>query len=213
MRVGTTMANIKAPCALCTRETTHNILEVQDRSSEEGRDKYYFLSCAGCDAVSMANLYDYGGGEEEARYYPSPVSRKAPSWLWELSFFGGSDEGKLGSLLNEIYQAVQGKQYRLAVMGIRAFLEQLMVVKVGDKGTFEKNLEAFYSEGYISKIQKNAMSHILDSGHAVIHRMHNPTEQDLAIALDITESITAAIFFHEDNAKTVADRVPPRKTS
>jgi hypothetical protein len=36
-------------------------------------------------------------------------------------------------------------------------------------------------------------------------------EQDLSVALDITESITAAIFFHEDNAKRVADRAPPRK--
>ncbi len=125
-------------------------------------------------------------------------------------FFGASEEGKLGSLLNEIYQAVQGKQYRLAVMGIRAFLEQLMVVKVGDKGTFENNLDTFFAEGYISKIQKNAMSHILDSGHAVIHRMHSPTERDLTIALDIAESITAAIFFHEVDAKAVADRAPPR---
>lgn len=203
------MTTMKAPCALCRRKTTHNILAAQDRSSEEGRDKYYFLSCAGCGAVSMGNVWNYSGDEEKL-YYPSPISRKTPNWVCELSFFGAAEEGKLGDLLKEIYQAVQGKQYRLAVMGIRAFLEQLMVIKVGDKGTFEKNLDAFFAEGYISKIQKNAVSHILDSGHAVIHRMHKPTEQDLTIALDITESITAAIFFHENDAKAVADRAPPR---
>ncbi len=79
------MTTMKAPCALCTRETTHNILAVQDPSSEEGRDKYYFLSCAGCGAVSMGNVWNYSG-DEEKRYYPSPISRKAPSWLWELFF-------------------------------------------------------------------------------------------------------------------------------
>jgi hypothetical protein len=113
----------------------------------------------------MGNVWNYSGDEEKL-YYPSPISRKTPNWVWELSFFGAAEEGKLGDLLKEIYQAVQGKQYRLAVMGIRAFLEQLMVIKVGDKGTFEKNLDAFFAEGYISKIQKNAVSHILDSGHA-----------------------------------------------
>jgi len=157
----------------------------------------------------MANIYNYGG-ENESVYYPSPISRKAPAWSWKLTWFTGKDDSKLGELLNEIYQAVQGKQYRLAVMGIRAFLEQLMIVKVGDQGTFEKNLDAFLAEGYISKIQRKAMSHILDSGHAVIHRMHKPTEEDLNIVLDITESITAAIYFHEDDAKSVAARVPPR---
>ena len=31
-----------------------------------------------------------------------------------------------------------------------------------------------------------------------------PTEEDLDTALDITESVTAAIFFHEEAAKAVA---------
>jgi len=42
-----------------------------------------------------------------------------------------NDDAALGSLLHEIYQAVHGGQYRLAAMGIRALLEQIMVSKVG----------------------------------------------------------------------------------
>lgn len=200
-----------APCSRCLQTTKHNVLSEVDRSDpEEGIDTYYLIECAGCGAVSMANIYNYGGDQDEARYYPSPISRREPDWVWKLSFFAGRDEGKLGSLLTEIYQAVRGKQYRLAVMGIRAFLEQLMIIKTGDQGSFDKNLDAFTKEGYISKIQRSAMSDILDSGHAVIHRMHLPTEEDLNIALEIMESITAAIYFHGGAAKEAAARVPPR---
>src|SRR6266404_6144011 len=113
-----------APCILCAGVNAHKVLARQDRGSEEGSDMYYFLACAGCGAVSMANIYNYGG-DDEARYYPSPISRKPPDWLWKLRFLFGNSETPLGELLYEIYEAVQGKQHRLALMGIRAFFEQL----------------------------------------------------------------------------------------
>jgi hypothetical protein len=71
----------------------------------------------------------------------------------------------LGSLLHEIYQAVHGGQYRLAAMGIRALLEQIMMPKVGDLGSFEKQLDAFEKAGYISFIQRDTMKATLEVGH------------------------------------------------
>ena len=58
--------------------------------------------------------------------------------------------GSLGDLFLEIYQAVCGGQLRLAVMGVRALIEQVMIHKVGDNGSFVKNLDAFQKAGYIS---------------------------------------------------------------
>jgi hypothetical protein len=199
-----------APCILCTRVTKHHVIARQDRSSEDGSDIYYFLECAGCGAVSMANLWNVTG-ENEARYYPSPISRKPPEWLWKLRFLFGKDEKPLGELLHEIYEAVQGKQYRLALMGIRAFFEQLMVAKVGDKGSFGANLTAFLNDGFIAKNQRTAIENILESGHAAIHRGYEPIEKDLNTALNIVEAVTATIYFHEQEAKEVASRVPPRQ--
>jgi Domain of unknown function (DUF4145) len=198
-----------APCILCARVNAHKVLARQDRSSEEGSDVYYFLACAGCGAVSMANLWDVGAGPE-ARYYPSPISRKPPEWLWRLRFLFGDSEKPLGELLHEIYEAVQGKQHRLALMGIRAFFEQLMIAKVGDQGTFNANLKKFLEEGFIAKIQLTAIEHILESGHAAIHRAYAPVEHDLNTALNIVEAITETIYFHEEEAKKVAARVPQR---
>jgi hypothetical protein len=202
-----------APCILCTRVTAHKVLAVQDRSEEGISDHYYFLACAGCGAVSMANIWDPGYDGLEARYYPSPISRKPPDWVWKLRFLFGNDERPLGELLHEIYEAVQGKQHRLALMGIRAFFEQLMIAKVGDQGTFGANLNKFLEEGFIAKIQLTAIKHILESGHAAIHRGYKPVEHDLNTALDILEAITETIFFHEREAKQVAARVPPRGSS
>jgi hypothetical protein len=203
---------IKAPCIMCARVTAHHVLAKQDRSDEEQdiSDKYYFLACAGCGAVSMANLWNTGG-DNEARYYPSPISRKPPEWLWRLRFLFDNSETPLGELLHEIYEAVQGKQHRLALMGIRAFFEQLMIAKVGDQGTFNRNLNKFLEEGFIAKIQLTAIEHILESGHAAIHRGYKPVEHDLNTALNLVEAITETIYFHEEEAKEVASRVPPRR--
>jgi hypothetical protein len=143
---------MKAPCVLCARTTTHHVLASQDRSNEDIKDRYYFIACAGCDAVSMANVWDTWHDDEQARYYPSPISRRSPDWMFQLRFLFGDAERPLGELLHEIYEAVQGKQHRLALMGVRAFFEQLMIAKVGDQRSFKKNLDKFLGEGFIAPI-------------------------------------------------------------
>jgi Domain of unknown function (DUF4145) len=118
--------------------------------------------------------------------------------------------GSLGDLFLEIYQAVCGGQLRLAVMGVRALIEQVMIHKVGDNGSFVKNLDAFQNAGYISLVQRDALSDILDAGHATIHRAYEPKTEDIQVALDIIEGVMAAIYVHGDAAKQVSARVPPR---
>jgi len=95
-------------------------------------------------------------------------------------------------------------------MGIRALIEQVMINKVGDNGSFLKNLDAFQRAGYISLVQRDALNDILDAGHAAIHRAYEPKTKDIEIALDITEGIMAAIFVHADAAKEVSERLPAR---
>jgi Domain of unknown function (DUF4145) len=115
--------------------------------------------------------------------------------LYTLGILGGHED-MLGELFEEIYAAVRGGQYRLAGMGIRSLLEQVMISKVGDQGDFRKNIDAFHQNGFISLVQRDAMSAILDAGHAVTDRLFKPTVRDLNTALDITEGIFAAIYVH-----------------
>jgi hypothetical protein len=75
-----------------------------------------------------------------------------------------------------LYQAVDGGQYRIAAMGIRAVLEQVMIMKVGDLKTFNDKLEEFRKRGYISLLQRDAMQATLEVGNATVHRAFKPTE-------------------------------------
>src|SRR5687768_8893142 len=135
------MAKIRettAPCSSCVRKTAHKVLHERAVSDEDRITTYAMLECSGCRRVSLGEQTRFlPNGEIEHSYYPSPVSRKEPEWLlsFTLGLGGGNkDEGELGSLLYEIYQAVHGGQYRLAAMGVRALLEQVMIAKVGDQG-------------------------------------------------------------------------------
>ena len=95
-------------------------------------------------------------------------------------------------------------------MGIRALLEQVMILKVGDLRTFDEKLDKFQEQGYISLIQRDAMRATLDVGDATIHRGYAPAEKELKVALDIVEGVLAPIFAHKEAADLLADRVPPR---
>jgi hypothetical protein len=168
---------------------------------------YAMLECAGCHRVCLSvQVLFIPDGEVEHRYYPSPVSRKQPDWLLPLiiGLAGKENDSDLGSLLHEVYQAVYGRQYRLAAMGIRALLEQVMVSTVGDRGSFEKQLDAFEEAGHISFIQRDAIKATLEVGHAAMHRAYQPTEEDLKVALDIVEGVMAPLYHHRKEAEKIA---------
>lgn len=193
---------------MCVRKTKHHILFQTSQRDEETMDTYALLSCGGCETISMG-LQRVWLNEEETQhfYYPSPVSRKEPDWVIWLHF--GKTEN-LGELLSEIYKAVAGGQHRLAAMGIRALLEQVMIMQVGDIGTFDQKLDAFQEKGFISFLQRDSMRATLDVGDAAMHRAFKPTEEELKVALDIVEGVLAPIFGHKDAAEKLTDRVPPR---
>jgi hypothetical protein len=207
------MKEVLAPCSSCIQQTTHRVLHERTLSDEDRITAYTMLECSGCHRVCLGEQVRFTDGEIEQSYYPSPVSRKEPDWLVPsliLGIGGNKNEAHLGSLLHEIYQAVHGEQYRLAAMGIRALLEQVMVSKIGDLGSFEQQLDAFEKGGYISFIQRDAMMTTLEVGHAAMHRAYRPTEEDVKVALDIVEGVMAPLYHHRSKAEKMADRVPPR---
>src|ERR1035437_3149312 len=208
------MKTVYAPCSSCIRKTKHEVLfETHQQRDEETRDTYALISCGGCSTVSIGHQRLWvDDGSIDHSYYPSPVSRKAPSWT-SFSSWGlmkNKEEGALSALLLEVFQAVDGGQYRLAAMGIRALLEQVMIAKVGDLPTFDAKLDEFQKKGYISLIQRDSMRATLDVGDAAMHRGFLPTEQELNVALDVVEGVFAPIFGHKTEAEKLADRVPPR---
>ena len=98
-------------------------------------------------------------------------------------------------------------------MGIRALPEQVMILKVGDQGSFAKTLDVFCEKGLASPVQRDAIKAVLDVGHAAMHRKFNPTQSDLHLALDIAEGIFAAIYVHVPTAGQLSNRTPRRTPS
>jgi Domain of unknown function (DUF4145) len=204
---------VQAPCSECVRKTKHEVLFETSQQDEETLETYVMMSCGGCSTVSMGRQRRWlEDGSVDHTYYPSPVSRKMPTWmfLWSLGLGKGKGDAAIGAVMMEVYQAVDGGQYRLAAMGIRALLEQVMIQKVGDLKTFDMKLDEFQKQGYISAIQRDAMRATLDVGDAAMHRAFLPTEKDLTLALDIVEGVLAPIYDHRTEAEKMADRVPPR---
>ena len=158
-----------APCGECSKKTHHNILySVSRTTSPDITNRYHLLQCGGCDSVSMAHTYT-SPHSKDVTYYPSPVPRVLPAWMFEfeIGLIRGENEQMIGQLLQEVYAAGRGGQYRLATMGIRSVLEHVIIAKVGDHQTFRKNLEQFYDAGYISLVQRDALNDSLEAGRRV----------------------------------------------
>jgi hypothetical protein len=207
------MKIVHAPCSSCIRTTKHEVLFAKEVQKDEDEvETFAMISCCGCERISMSHATLVFEGGFDISYYPSPVSRKLPDWTAWLAYglAKNKEERALGALLMEIFQAVDGGQYRLAAMGIRALLEQAMIFKVGDLATFDLKLDAFQKQGYISLIQRDAMRSTLDVGDAAMHRGFVPTEEDLSVALDVVEGVFAPMFSHKVEAEKLGDRVPPR---
>jgi hypothetical protein len=203
---------MEAPCSECLRPTAHEVLH---QAYNRFGDLYVTLQCRGCETISLCRQELFGdefNQDIRKTFYPSPVSRKKPSWLSSLASgtLGSVGDDKLVDLMHEIYQAIDGGQHRLAAMGIRALLEQIMRAKIGDNGSFPEKMQRLQDKGYISLIQRDAMRETIEVGHAAMHRAFAPSEQELNKALDIVEGIMAAIFDHSEAALTLAKRVPPR---
>lgn len=204
----------KAPCRACARSTLHNVLHRSDVEplEEDGTasEDYLLLQCAGCRTISMRHELhiEADGGEENqaasvVNFYPPPIFRREPNWLVDLN---ETDR----DLLREVYVALQNNLSRLAIMGLRAALEHLMIELNGDKGTFTANLDALVECGAISVNQREVLEVVIDAGSATIHRGFQPERQDLESVLDISELVFRQTFVDGPKAAELRRRIPPR---
>jgi hypothetical protein len=115
------------------------------------------------------------------------------------------------SLFEETNKALEGGNYRLVAMGVRAIIETLMIGTVGDKGTLAGNLSSLEREGHISRRQYKILEDIVEIGSATIHRQFSPTKEEAETAMDITESIAESVLVFPKRAESLGNRIPARK--
>ncbi len=213
-------------CNHCSGKKKHEVLyhkeikwseNLSEDFSIDGSNIYDLLQCLGCESVQLRHQSWFsedcdprtGRPEVTIRQYPPPTFRPSPSWLSDL-LLSNIDESIEGFIL-EIYIALQNNAPRLAVLGIRALLETIMIDKIGDQGTFVENVNVFEKEGFISKKQKEVLEPILEAGHAAMHRGYKPNKNEVARLMDVTENIIETIYVNEQRIKGLSDKIPPKK--
>jgi len=168
--------------ALCAAHTIESSEEIE---GEVGpwTDCFEIFRCQGCDSVHVRRSFYFAllGEEPERSYFPARISRHKPQWLQDLP-----DE--LRELLWEVYGALHADSPRLALMGIRAVVDVVILEKVGDVGTFREKLTALGEKGFVGRQQGEFLEAVLDAGSAAAHRGHAASAQELDFAMDIVEN-------------------------
>jgi len=211
------MPTTKAHCNTCGGERNHEILHSERTTWEDddilisGSDTYETLKCCGCEAIKLRHTSCSPNDDVEREYYfPPAIFRRSPEWFFDLWLELKSEDEFVETLLKEIYIALQNNLPSLATMGVRALLEKIMISRVGDHGSFAKNIAEFENIGHVSKLQRNRLETILDAGHAAMHRAYTPKVKEVVTLLDITEHIVESVFLHDAKVEELKKEVPAR---
>lgn len=214
---------ILAHCNKCLGDRNHQILFTEcnewsdDDSPAHGAITWALIKCLGCDDVRLKEQHwfsedtdFYGRPNTYINFYPPSITRQKPIWQRQLLPFN-MRLFELNSLSDEIYDALGVGAYRIATMGIRALVENIMIDSVGDKGSFEKNISAFFAEGFVAQKQQVTFKNILiEAGHAAIHRNFNPDADAVNTLLDMVEGIMRSIYYEPMVAERVNKAIPRR---
>lgn len=208
---------VKWHCNLCLRKTNHTVLytttkrdvtETHGENFDVEETIYTLAECDGCEYVTMKTVWSINGEGDMVDQYPPALARRRPPWMHELfleDFLGSQSKYKL---LQELYTGIGAQNWWLTMLGVRSLLEFVMVEKVGDNGSFVKNLEKFLEGGFVSKLQLDALGPLIEAGHATTHRGYQPSPADVNVVMDILENVLESIYVTTARAKRL--KVPPR---
>lgn len=221
-----TTIKLQAQCNECHSKTLHDVLfEKEDSGTEQIDDDYQIhwgktwqvIQCRGCESISMRmDAWDsesteyHGKPIVDTTYFPPRSFREVPSWL-ASNFRANTCLEEVAELMQGLYIALQNDCNAAATMLMRAVFEHTMVHKVGDQGSFAKNLNEFELKGYISHTQREVVESMLEAGHASIHRAFIPKKEDIVALTDILEVVLNVIYVQAPKAHEIKKRIPKTK--
>ena len=168
------------------------------------------LQCRGCESVTylteIRSEDAWGPGEKELLQFPPPTARRKPNWLEKLR----ADHADLAELMDEIYAALQAGSRRLATMGARCVLDLLMRKEVGDRGSFERGLDALVTNNSLSQMERTILEASLDAGNAASHRSYRPNQEDMARIVGTVEHLVEQFYILRPDAEELVKSTPPR---
>ncbi|MEO3430719.1 DUF4145 domain-containing protein [Pelagibius sp. CAU 1746] len=210
----------KAHCNACQGDKNHDVLheettswdeEISEYESIYGSDRYEMLRCRGCESITLRHTSYFSENDEPTvTYYPPAMARPEPDWIGNLTDPFHFGDNPVEELLKEVYTALHNRSRRLAAIGTRSLLEHVMIEKIGDQGSFAKNVEAFKEAGYLSSVQADFLIETLEAGHASTHRAWKPNRNQLNTLMDVTESVVQTVYVLHKKIAELKQQVPPR---
>ena len=226
---------VLAPCIVCGQKTLHNFVTSKTkRYKDTCNDALAVLQCKVCGRLLLREvvrisdhaaywepfladipddqMYDTMSGDlqhEVTRYYPAPITRSKPKWLFRFSGIVYNEElEELSALSNEVYTATRHDLRRLAIMGVRAVLDKAIISEKGDVA-FSVKLKQAQCSSRISEEEFKQLTKVYGLGDAVIHRGYDPSAEDLEVALDVVEAYVQRSYVHPAQLEELT--VPPRR--
>lgn len=193
------------------------VIDEDEGVSISGADIWELLRCLGCDTVRLRHKWWFSEDTDERgrpnlgiEFFPPTIKRQKP--IWRRQFLPHVDKlARFDGLMDEIYGALAQGSHRLATMGVRAMVERLMIDQVGDLGTFEKNIRAFFDAGHVAANQQVMFKDtLIEAGHAAMHRNFEPPADTVNALLDIVEGIMHNVYYAPVLAAAAKKTIPSR---
>lgn len=140
-------------------------------------------------------------------YWPAPVTRKPPGWLDKLQ----KADKTLGSLLSELYSALNNDLRVLAAIGARTAIDRASeVLGVDAEQPFGAKLKELVASGKVSSDDQTILKALVDAGSAAAHRSWRPTPEELNTMMDVIENFLHRSFILGDGISKLQAAVPVR---
>jgi Domain of unknown function (DUF4145) len=155
---------------------------------------------------TISDWMPVGARGQSPGFFNETGSTEYPSWYEQL------DDTKK-TLLGEIDIGMRNDLSALPMMGLRAFLESVMIERIGDVRGFEAKLEKFVTNGFVTSQHADSIRKVLDAGSASMHRTYFPNADDLQTCAEVVKHLLHELYVLHPKVQTLAANVPPRPSS
>lgn len=127
-----------------------------------------------------------------------------PSWFAKLP-------PHAQALMREIHAANHSGLVALTAMGIRAVIDVVADDLLGAAGwVFAKKLTALSESGHLTPTQYEALSAVVEVGHAAAHRAHVPSKRDVLMMFEVLHHVLCSAYGLQNTPSELKAGTPPK---
>ncbi|WP_459858573.1 DUF4145 domain-containing protein [Humidesulfovibrio idahonensis] len=139
--------------------------------------------------------------------YPNTVIEHIRHPFHWFDFNNNTQE--ITDLINEINTAITFKLFRIAAMGIRTLVMQIVNKATGSNfDKFGPCLAYLEQNNHVTPDQRNMLEQSVELGHSAVHRNHSPTQQQVEAAVSIVNAFSTLLIQIKRAAGIIETGIP-----